>query len=270
MKLGLSTCAFTWSIGWGGKIVKAPMDAFAFVRKAAGIGARVVQIADNLPLHSLSPRDRAQLHALADSLGVQIEVGTRGLFEGTVETYLEIAQEFHSPVLRIVTDMGEFKPAPHEVVEIVKKFRGKLEKAEITLAIENHDRFTSPVLASIIRSIGSPMVGICLDTVNSFGALEGPALVIDTLGPLAVNLHLKDFTITRVWHSMGFTIEGAAAGEGQLDIPYLLGRLKEFGRDPNAIIESWVTPEAETEDTVRKEQEWAERGFKRLRALIPD
>jgi len=269
MKLGLSSFAFTWSVGWAGKVPAIPMDAFAFVKKAASIGAHVVQIADNLPLDTLSPAERASLRALADSKGIQIEVGTRGLIENNVETYLGIAKEFRSPVLRIVTDLDHLKPKAEEIIEIAKKLRGRLEKAGIVLAIENHDRFTSPVLASIIRAIDSPMVGICLDTVNSFGAQEGPELAIDTLGPLAVDLHLKDFRITRVWHSMGFTIEGTAAGEGRLNIPYLLERLRAFGRDPNAIIESWVTPEERMEDTVKKEQMWAERGFNYLRPLIP-
>ena len=269
MKLGLSSFAFTWSIGWAGKASEIPMDSFALVKKAASIGAHVVQIADNLPLDSLSSAERASLRLLADSADVQIEVGTRGLFDKNLETYLEIAKEFSSPLLRIVTDKGQLKPTAEEIIEIVKKFRAKLEKDHIILAIENHDRFTSRILASIIRAVDSPMVGICLDTVNSFGAQEGPEHVIDTLGPFAVNLHLKDFKITRAWHSMGFAIEGTAAGEGLLNIPHLISRLRAFGRDVNAIIESWVTPEDQIEDTLKKEQMWAERGFNYLRSLIP-
>jgi sugar phosphate isomerase/epimerase len=106
-----------------------------------------------------------------------------------VLTYLEIAKEFKSPILRIVTDTNTFKPDPGQVVEIVRKLTGPLEAAGVVLAIENHDRFTAPTLASMIHSIASPWVGICLDTVNSFGALEPPETVIETLGPLAVNLH---------------------------------------------------------------------------------
>ncbi len=109
----------------------------------------------------------------------------------------------------------------------------------------------------MVRAAESPRVGICLDTVNSFGALEGPAVVVENLGPLTVNLHLKDFAVRRAGHKMGFTVEGTPAGDGRLDIPWLLGRLRELGRDPNAILELWVPPEADLEKTVAKELEWA-------------
>ena len=79
------------------------------------------------------------------------------------------------------------------------------------------------LLADIVTSIDSPNVGICLDTVNSFGSLEGPAVVVEALGPYVVNLHVKDFSIRRHDHNMGFTLTGTPAGQGQLDLPWLLG-----------------------------------------------
>ncbi len=113
-------------------------------------------------------------------------------------------------------------------------------------------------------------VGICLDTVNSFGALEGPQVVVDTLGPLTVNLHVKDFTIFRASHMMGFTVEGRPAGQGKLDIPWLLGELKRHGRECNAILELWTPPESSLDETIRKEQQWAEESVTYLRKLIED
>ena len=41
---------------------------------------------------------------------MQVEVGMRGLIEKNVLTYLKIAREFESPILRIVTDTNTFKP----------------------------------------------------------------------------------------------------------------------------------------------------------------
>ena len=76
------------------------------------MGARLVQIADNIPLDKLSPDERSRLCTLAADLGVQVEVGMRGLIEESVLTYLRIAKEFKSPILRIVTDTTTFKPDP--------------------------------------------------------------------------------------------------------------------------------------------------------------
>jgi L-ribulose-5-phosphate 3-epimerase UlaE len=67
---------------------------------------------------------------------------------------------------------------------------------------------------------------------------------------------------------MGFLIEGTPAGEGRLDIPFLIRELKRFDRDPNAILELWVPPEETVDKTIEKEMEWVRRSVANLRLLI--
>src|SRR4029453_5082387 len=112
-------------------------------------------------------------------------------------------------------------------------------------------------------------VGICLDTANSIGALEGPEVVVETLGPYVSCLHLKDFAVTRFPHLQGFTVEGRPLGGGMLDVRWLRWRLKAFGREFNAIVEQWVPPEATNEETIRKERRWAEQSIAAARPWIP-
>ena len=112
-------------------------------------------------------------------------------------------------------------------------------------------------------------MGICLDTVNSFGALEGPEVVVEALAPYTVNLHVKDFIIRRANHMMGFAIEGTPAGQGRLDIPWLLERLRAAGRDPNAIIELWTPPEPDLAATIAKEDAWARESVAYMRSVLP-
>ena len=92
---------------------------------------------------------------------------------------------------------------------------------------------------------------------------------METLGPYAVNLHLKDFAVVRYPSMFGFRIEGRPAGAGMLNIPWLLGRLAAFGRDCNAIIELWPLQEATRAESIRKEAEWAEASVRALRRWIP-
>ena len=47
------------------------------------------------------------------------------------------------------------------------------KRAGVCLAIENHDRFPCATLAEILDRLDSPCAGICLDTANSLGCLEG-------------------------------------------------------------------------------------------------
>jgi 3-oxoisoapionate decarboxylase len=227
MKLGLGTYGCAWAIGVNGyPAPQNPLDASAFLQWASALGLRLVQIADNLPLHSLSTQDRANLKNEADQLGIAIEVGTRGIQHEHLHTYLTIAQEMGSGILRVVVDSAGHHPTPDEVVDLLRPQLPVFAQADIILAIENHDRFKVKTLVDIIQRLDSPYVGICLDTVNSFGSLEGSQVVVETLAPYVVNLHVKEFIIKRLDHNMGFSITGAPTGQGMMDVPRLLGELR--------------------------------------------
>ena len=268
MKLGLSTYTYTWSIGVPGYPPPCPMTALDLLAQAGRLGVRVVQFADNLPLDQLAPGDLDALEDCARQKSIQVEVGARGIAPEHLRRYLALAARFHSPILRVVIDTAAHHPSPQEVAQTLAPLEAAFIEAGVHLAIENHDRFQTPVLADLVRRLGTHWVGICLDTVNSFGALEGPRAVVDTLGPLTVNLHFKDFTIFRAGHMMGFTIEGRPAGQGRLDAPWLLGELKRHGRNCNAILELWTPPEDTLEATIAKELRWAEESIAFLRSFI--
>ena len=79
MKLGISSYTFTWAIGVPGYPTADRLTAFGLLDKAAALDVGVVQIADNLPLDALREDQLAALITRAASLGIQIEVGTRGI-----------------------------------------------------------------------------------------------------------------------------------------------------------------------------------------------
>jgi 3-oxoisoapionate decarboxylase len=270
-RLGLGSYACAWAIGVPGyEPPEAPMDAFGLLRFADELGLKLIQIADNLPLHEVSEAKRYALRDEARHRGISIEVGTRGILPDVLHPYIEIARFFESPILRVVVDTKDHHPSPEEVVSLVRAALPALEAAGITLAIENHDRFKARTLAKIVAELHHPNVGICLDTVNSFGSLEGPEAVLDAVGRYVVNLHVKEFTIRRVPHNMGFIVTGMPAGQGMLDVPWLLQTLKNCGRSFNAIIELWPSPEATMRETVAKELDWARQSAAYLRTLIQE
>jgi 3-oxoisoapionate decarboxylase len=270
VKLGLGSYACAWEIGVPGHLPPSPLTAIGLVARASSLGLSLVQIADNLPLERFTLTELEDLRTQAARLGVDVEVGTRGISPPHLRQFLELCRYFRSPLLRVVVDTAADRPSPAGVVDTLRDFAPELVAAGVTLAIENHDRFAARTFADIVERVGSPNVGICLDTVNSFGALEGPAVVIDTLAPFVVNLHLKDFTIARLPHMMGFEVGGAPAGQGRLDVPSLLDALRRCGRNPNAILELWPPPESDPEATVAKEVQWAKDSVAYLRTLIPN
>jgi sugar phosphate isomerase/epimerase len=119
-----------------------------------------------------------------------------------------------------------------------------------------------------VSKINSQYVGICLDTVNSFGALEDIEQVVTELTRYTLSLHVKDFDVVRVDNEMGFKIVGRPVGEGRLDVAGLFDRIKGEGMDPNAILELW-TPFTETvEETITREDEWAKRSIRFLKGYV--
>lgn len=267
MRLGLSSFTYTWAVGVAGSEPERPLSAEELLERAAGLGVPVVQFADNLPLHArFAPVD--ELARRARSLGVDLEVGTRGIDKDNLLRYLEIAAAVGSPFLRIVVDTSDHHPSPAEVVDRLGALKPDFVAADVILAIENHDRFKAAELAWIVAGLGDDWTGVVLDTVNSFGALEGPDLVIGTLAPLAVNVHVKDFVITRASHAMGFTIEGCPAGRGRLDIPELLSRVGRYRNDITAVLELWTPPQESVESTIDTEHRWAQESIAYLASVV--
>ena len=266
MRLGIGSYTYGWAVVGGEGI--PGLSACALIDRAVELGVGVVQLCDNLPAEMYEAEMVETIADHASRRRVSIELGTRGIHADHLRRFIQVARQLHSPILRVVIDNGSDHPSPEEVVQRLGKVMGDVVDAGITLAIENHDRFTSAVLADIVRRLATPNLGICLDTVNSFGALEGPAVVVHTLGPHVVSLHLKDFAVARFPHLQGYTIEGRPAGEGMLNIPWLLEELRKFGRDPNAIVELWTPPEPTLRATIDKETDWAKRSVTTLRQYI--
>lgn len=231
------------------------------IERAVSLEMQCLQIGDNLPLHNFST---TRINALKEMIlrnGLRIEIGARGLRAESLSRYLRICQDLGAPLLRFVIDSPGYQPPADEVTGLLRDFLPALEKAKITLGIENHDRFKAKELALIMEALGSDSVGICLDCVNSIGAGEGLEYVADLLSPYTVNLHIKDFTIERLPHQMGFTVSGAPAGKGMTNIPLLMEYLANYGRCQSAVLEQWVPWQNSLDETIQKEKEWAEEGI---------
>ncbi len=268
MKLGISSFTFPWAIGGIESDYPVAMTALELLEHAHHLQADVLQIADNLPIGGLSGAELTALKAQADSYGIALEVGTRGIQSENLENFLLIAAKLSSPILRVVIDSAGHEPTIPEIVDLVKPFESRFKDAGIKLAIENHDRLTCTEFNEIIDQVGSDWVGICLDTVNSLGAVEAPNTVIPSLAPRAINVHMKDFEIVRTNGQMGFTVRGTALGEGRLDVAEVINAVGGPMREITAVIELWTPRQESYEATVALESEWAKISVAKLRESI--
>lgn len=268
MLIGLSSYTYTWAVGVPGYSPPRPLDHMALLQRAAALHADVLQVADNLPLHLLSSRELGEFQSTAGELGVRVEVGTSGTDRELLLCYLSLAQQLGSPIVRVVITGGEWPDDIDEAVAALSPLRQAFLDAGVVLAVENHERFSTVELAELVVRLGTEWAGICLDTVNSFGSLEGPAAVVERLGPLAVNVHLKDFVIERADHHMGFKVEGRPLGQGQLDISWLAAKLGAKIENITGVIELWTPPEPEVGQTIAKEEAWARQSIAYLRDFL--
>jgi sugar phosphate isomerase/epimerase len=268
MRLGLSSYTFSWSIGVKGKEPPVRMDFPGLIDRAAGSGVKCLQVADNLPLGHFTNDELINFRNKATSSGIKIEIGTRGIQPLNLVKYLDLAELFESPILRVVIDAPDYAPDLGEINSIIKEFIPDLKRKNIKLAIENHDRLRASEFEKIIQTAGSEYIGICLDTVNSMGAGEGFEEVFRILGPYIINLHIKDFIVKRIWHSMGFEIEGRPAGQGMLPIQKIVRELSKEGKCQSGILELWTPQQKSIEDTIALELSWADESIRYLKNLF--
>lgn len=266
MFLGLSTFTYGWKVGSEHFRSPFPLDENGLLEKTLQMELSCLQLGDNLPVHLLDPERRECLKKRAGENNIRLELGARGMTPAHLELYTGLAVDFGAPLLRFVIDGENYEPGKDAILGILKDIKPVLEKNRVVLGIENHDRFKSRELAGIIEAAGSDHIGICLDCANSLGAGEGLEQVAGLLAPHAVNLHIKDFTVKRLPHKMGFIVEGAPFGKGLLDLDFLMGKLSEYRKCQSAILEQWVPPEASPEASVLKEEAWADEGIARLKA----
>ncbi|MDD4190845.1 MAG: TIM barrel protein [Mangrovibacterium sp.] len=266
MDAGISSYTFTWAIGVPGQEPLRRMSAFDLIQKAADFQVPVVQIADNLPLHSLSDEKIREIGRFAAERNIRIEPGAQEMTDEMLERYIGIAVQLNAPLIRFVIDGPDFQPSLDDAHQIIRTALPALEEKGVVLAIENHDRFKAREFKAMVEKAASSQVGICLDTVNSMGAGEGLETVIGLLAPLTVNLHVKEFCVERVFHKMGFVIEGKPLGTGMLPLGELLAKVNPRCR--SAILEQWTPPEATIEATVRKEADWADESINYLKSIL--
>lgn len=272
MQLGISTYTYGWAIGTVMAVRPAarpplPMDEQALIDRAVQFGVQIVQFGDNLPLHELSKTRLTALKQRCQAGQITLELGARGLTPAHLQHYVELANHLGARLLRFVIDAPAYEPAVDEIVAVLRAATPLLHRYGIVLGLENHDRLKAPEFADIVQRVGNGSVGICLDSVNSMGAGEGLAEVVQTLAPYTVNLHVKDLGIGRLPHLMGFQIDGRIAGQGMLNIPWLLAQLKPYGRCQTAVLEQWVVPESSLPETIAKEERWAEMSIEYLKHL---
>ena len=146
--------------------------------------------------------------------------------------YCRVARTMGIPLVRVFAgDLVEGHDLDDLYPQLVKGFKALTEQVSgwgIKIGIENHGHLINDgdALHALISDVGSPLLGMTLDTGNFCWhghSIETAHRFFERLAPMVVNVHIKD----------GKFVDGQwtlfPAGRGDIDLPALLTLLREQG-----------------------------------------
>ncbi|NKX49675.1 TIM barrel protein [Arthrobacter deserti] len=261
--IGLSTYAFFWQLS---DRVPDPLDLHQVLERTAALDVAVFQICDYAPLEAMTDRELRAVRATAGSLGIGLELGTRGIRPEHLGRFLHIAGILGSPLVRTMSKLPGHSPTVAEAGQLLGGVLPDFGAAGVKIAVETYEQVPTADVLEVIRRVGSAHLRVCSDPANTVAALEMPREVIDAVAPYVLNMHIKDFAFRRKEGWVGFTYSGAPLGEGLLDYDYMVRKLQPGERNINQIIEHWLPWQDSGEETVRLENQWTRQSLDFLRS----
>ena len=268
-----------WSLGFRGPNPafpgrearpEKPLTALGLLENAHALGLNLLQTGPNFPVDKLPPEEFEAFIQTANELGIELELGTRGLDYDHLVKQVAVAKRMGAKLIRTVPEIaGKHAADAKQISAALGQIGPVLEREGVRLAIEN-GKTPAADLHAALDEVHSSYVGLVLDMVNSLAVPEGWKYVTQLLAPHTMCLHYKDFTIKRAWHMMGFICEGMPAGKGMVETEWLLNELKASLYDFNVIIELWPPEQEKLQDTIDLEQAWAIESVAYLRKFIRD
>jgi 3-oxoisoapionate decarboxylase len=263
MKIGIGTYSLFWEFS---ERNPAPLSIAGMIDRASELGCDVFQICDDPRVEELDAHALRELGERAESLDVDLELGTRTIARSHLARYLDIAEALGARTLRSMIQTQEISAGPEAAVTELRATLPRLESSGISLALETYEQVATATLLRIVESLDTSSVGICLDPANCVSALEHPRDVVESCADRTVNLHVKDFAFARQDGWIGFTLSGAPLGEGLLDLDHELSAVYAQGRSPSAIVEHWLPWQEDLATTLAAERDWTDRTLSALRA----
>jgi 3-oxoisoapionate decarboxylase len=198
---------------------------------------------DSIDPGNNDPEHWKVLKETAARLGLELNGGDAGALPRTpdgMETTLSRLREGirHSKAIgsklvrwRVAGDRATMPPGPVEktmetAIQTLRKVRSEAMDAGIKIAIENHKDIYCWQTRQIIDAAGKEFVGSYLDTGNPVFVMEDPLATVETLGPVAVMLHLRDSVVYE--SKGGIMVQWVPLGEGVVDFKKIIAKAKEL------------------------------------------
>jgi sugar phosphate isomerase/epimerase len=201
-----------------------PLPAEKFIELCQSLGGSGCQM-DIAQLASTEPgylkRIRSQLEA--KEMFLELAVSARSLESADAFAGIaSMANQLGVSRLRVACLSGRRYETFHEMTkwkEFLNHWKQTFKQAEpmlrqhkLLVGIENHKDWLADEFVEILKSVGSPYLGACVDFGNNLALLEDSVEVAKKLAPYVVTTHLKDMAVKP--YSDGFELSEVALGDG--------------------------------------------------------
>jgi len=210
---------------------------------AASLKLDAIFLQDSLDPRTADPAHWKEVKDAAARLGLFLETGGGAVLPATPDAFdhsvkllrdgLKRSAGMGSPLMRIViaSDRDHLPSLPVEphmetMIRLLKTVRNEAMDAGVKFAIENHKDLTCWETRHVIEAAGKEFVGSYMDTGNPVFIMEDPMQTVETLGPVAVMLHLRDSVVYET--RKGIAVQWVPQGEGIIDFKAIVAKAKEL------------------------------------------
>jgi sugar phosphate isomerase/epimerase len=208
----------------------------------ASLKLDAVYLQDSLDPANNDPAHWKQLKEAAARLGLELHGGDAGalpkIADGLPATIERMREGIRHAVgigsklvrFRVAGDRASMPPGPVEktmetMIQTLRSVRSEAVDAGVKFAIENHKELYCWQTRQVIDAAGKEFVGSYLDTGNPVFVMEDPLATVETLGPVAVMLHLRDSVVYESRNRIA--VQWVPLGEGVVDFKTIIARARE-------------------------------------------
>ena len=289
MKLGLHTYTLhLWGLGQNWGIVADPrpkaMNLLQLMDKAVEWGLDGLHIT-GCDLETKDDQRLEEVRAGAESRSLYLEYNFSRDEEfdprltDRIEDGIQIAEKLGADLAKLSLDIRRPRPLygscfhPDVMRQLctcydeVTAVLPLLDRTGIRLALENHTETFADEILWLIENVNHPLVGACVDTVNSMGVLENPEAAVKKLAPYAFANHFCDHKLDR--DQFGIRFHGVALGDGDIDCFKTYQTISELSPTDRITFEiEWDIGEDPLEVAREKEMDACIRSIKYAREVL--
>jgi sugar phosphate isomerase/epimerase len=278
--IGLCVFGIAYSAGFVGRGAaranSKPLDPFDFLALAARLGLTSVE----LPPDWIAPdENESALTAFqerAHELGLSIVTAGPKIELEPFRRHLKVAALLGATTVRCVISgilCGDRRPLGGlagwqrylaETARTLKAIAPLAEEHGIRIGVENHQDATSEDLVWLCEEVGSPNVGVTLDTGNPLAVAEEPVAFARRILPYLVHVHLKDYRMA--YTPSGYRIFHCPIGAGVVDFPALF---RLFHARPGLFAHIEMAALGERHIRILDEEYWAGHTPRPVSELLP-